>query len=78
MNNPGVVNVADLLKNASSQNRLPKSVVIGGQTWPVVTQNNSVLLGGISSSTSATPPPTSQMNMNYSYKGKIINPATKE
>ena len=79
MNTPLVVNVADLLKqiqSASSQNRLPQNVVIGGQ-GPVVTQHNSVLLGGTSSSKSATPPTTSQESVNYNYKVKIINPAKK-
>lgn len=56
MNNPVVVNVAKQIQNASSQNRLPQNVVIDGQAGPIVTENNSVLLGGISSSTSATPP----------------------
>ena len=75
--------VADLLKqiqSTSSQNRPPQSVVIGGQAGgPVVTQNNSVLLGGISSSTPATPRTASHCHvlMNYTYKVKIINPAKK-
>ena len=74
-----IVNVADLLKqiqNASSQNRPPQNVVIGGQ-GPVVTQQNSVLLSGASSSSSATARMTSQGRVSYSYKVKIINPAKR-
>ena len=76
---PAVVNIADLLKQiqSASQNHHQQNVVIGGQ-GPDVTQHNSVVLGGTSSSTSATQPPmTSQGNVNYNYEVKIINPAKK-
>ena len=75
---PEVVNVADRLKqiqSANSQNRLPQNVVIGQGS--VVTQHNSVLLGGTTSSASAACPTTGQGHMNYSYKVKIINPVKK-
>ena len=48
-------------------------MVISGQ-GPVVTQHNSVILGGASSS---TPSQNVLGDVNYSYKVKIINPTKK-
>ena len=73
---PVVVNVADLLKqlqSATSQTRPPQNVVISGQ-GPVVTQHNSVMLRGASSS---TPSQNVLGDVSYSYKVKIINPTKK-
>ena len=73
---PVVVNVAELLKQiqkVNPQNHPPQNLVIG-QGPGAVTQHNSVLLGGTTSSVSAAHPRTGQGHVNYSYKVKIIHP----
>ena len=78
MSSPVLANVAEILKQiqkANPQCHLPQNVQIG--QGPGVTQHNSVLLSGTTSSVSAVHSRSDQGRVHYSYKVKIINPAKK-
>ena len=71
---PVVVNVADLLKqlqSATFQTLPPQNVVVSGQ-GPVVTQHNSVMLGGASSSSPSQNALGDVSYCNSSYSGSYV------